>query len=212
MTQEHLRLRISPELRLSSAYEATLIEQLRTIVQHGDARLIKQTLQGEPITKILGGRKTIFLRKPVEQHPDWDFDTGVVRRIEEDERHLTGVALGSETLILPSNHRPPLSLREVVAVVNCRHFEKLPAHIQHLVNLSWRALRQDRTVRSIMLENGVKLFLLTARDDTPELARLEARVSETLQISGLGCVSSDAYEVLQLRKMLNFQDTMRKQD
>jgi len=172
------------------------------------ARLVLHRRLGETIPKICSSRKVAYLRKPVEQHADWTYDLGPIRRIEEDEKHLGGEPLDPETVVLSSQHRPPPGKREVVAVVNCRRFQQFAPHVQWLVNLAWRGLKQGRTLRSISLDNGYNLFLLSSSEDSTDLAKMEKCVSDVLQQTELGYVTGDQYEVDRLKSMLDLRDTV----
>ena len=203
-----LRLRISWNPWLTPGKEVYIINELREMLR-SKAELVEHRRLGEKLLKIIGGGKTAYLRKPTEQHPDWDFDVCLIRRTWKEELSLKGQRLASNAVFFASWHKPPINYREVVAVVNIRKFESLPEHIQHLINIAWMGLKQDRRVRSTALPNGFSLFLLSATDDTPALARMEATVSETFQLTEIGYLSTDRYEINQLKKMLDMKDAIR---
>jgi len=208
-TQLLLRLRISPEIPfLTAPQERWIIQEFEDVIA-GGAQLVKLRIRGEQIVKLVGTNKIAYLRKPAEQNPDWHYDLILIRDIEEDERRLSGEHVAPESVLFPSRHKPSGG-RKSVAVVNCCRFEALPSYVQSLINVAWKALKEGRTVRSIWIGNGVKIFLLTAHQDTPQLAHTEEQVSETLQISEIGYVSSDQYEILQAQKLLNFRDTVKR--
>ena len=203
-----LRLRISWNPWLTSGKEVYIINELREMLRN-KAQLVEHRRLGEKLLKIIGGGKTAYLRKPTEQHPDWDFDVGPIRRTWKDEFSLKGEPLPSNAVFFASWHKPPIPYREAVAVVNIRKFEALPEHIQHLLNIAWMGLKQDRRVRSTALPNGFSLFLLSATDDTPALARMEAAASGAFRSTEIGYVSTDNYEIHQLKKILDLKDAIR---
>ena len=174
-------------------------------------RLYKYRPRGVEIIKLISSEKVAYLQVPAEQHRDWDFDLLLIREIEDYEQHLTGEYVGAEIAILPSQHTPPLDIRFAVAFVNSGRFNKLPDFQKDVVNRAWCALKRGRTLRRIDLEDDRKAFVLCSRPDSPQLAEMERKVSEIFEIFGLGYVSSDAYEILWARKMLNFEDTKGKQ-
>ena len=204
-----LRLRISWNPWLTPYIELSIVNELKEIFKNG-AELVEHRRLGERLLKVIGGGKTAYVRKPTEQHPDWDLDVGPIRRTCKDERALRGEKLASNPICYSSWHKPPLNIREVVAAVDCRKFETLPKHVQHLIDLAWMGLKQDRSLRSIALENGFSLFLLTATQDTRALAQMEQTVSEVFEQCQIGYVSSDQYEVTRLKSMLNLRDMVRQ--
>jgi len=69
-----LRLRISPTIPfLTPDQERCLIREVREMLIDG-ARLALHRRLGETITKICSDRKVAYLRKPVEQHAEWEAD------------------------------------------------------------------------------------------------------------------------------------------
>jgi len=204
-----LRLRISWNPWLTPYIELSIVNELKEIFKNG-AELVEHRRLGERLLKVIGGGKTAYMRKPTEQHPDWDLDVGPIRRTWKEERALRGEKLASNPIFFSSWHKPPLNIREVVAAVDCRKFETLPKHIQHMVNIAWMGLKQDRNLRSTALENGFSLFLLTATQDTRALARMEQTVSEVFEQCQIGYVSSDQYEVSRLKSMLDLRAMVRQ--
>jgi len=208
-SQLALRLRISPGIPfLNPDRERWIFQEFEDMLEKG-TRLVKVRCQGEKITKLCSADKIAYLLEPLEQNADWSYDLGLIREIEEYEKQLIGECVGPGTVLLPSRHRPPLNLREIVVVINSRRYEKFAPHVKYLVDIAWRGLKHRRRLRSIGTDVGYTLFLLSS-ENRRELAKMEEQVSRVLEQTEVGYLTSDRYEVSQLKSMLDLRDTVRQ--
>jgi len=204
-----LRLRISPGIPfLNPDREMWILQECEDMLEKG-TRLVRVRCQGEKITKLCSADKIAYLLEPLEQNADWNYDLGLIREIEEYEKQLVGERVGPGAVLLPSHHRPPLNLRDIVVVINSRRYEQFAPHVKYLVDIGWKGLKQHRKFRSIALDNGYTLFLLSS-ENSRELAKMEEQVSRVLEQTELGYLTADRYEVSQLKSMLDLRDTARQ--
>jgi hypothetical protein len=161
-------------------------------------------LHGERISKLIGAKLTVFVRRPKEIGADWDWDIGVVRKARKDELSLAnfGVRIDPKTTILASGYLSPVRNRQTVVVLRRDAYAQLPQDVKRALNLLWSRLETGRIFEKLLTKR-TGLFLFTAADNRPELQAVEEELSRSLEEYGVGYVSCDEFELNLLRRMLD---------
>jgi hypothetical protein len=98
-----------------------------------------------------------------------------------------------------------LAHHELVVVIRFKVYFKLPSDERDAINFAWADLMHGREIEKKVEGADEALFLVTVIDEKQaNTAVSEEPLSELLQETGVGCLTTDPYEVELARRLPNF--------
>jgi hypothetical protein len=91
---------------------------------------------------------------------------------------------------------------EIIIAVKKKDYDELATHLKQRLNVAWTQLLKGRKIDKTVGSMGERIFLVTVKDDNCCSTLVEEqRLDDALVDTRIGRVSSDRYEVEQVRKM-----------
>jgi hypothetical protein len=145
---------------------------------------------------IVAGGFEFRLRRPECGWWDWD----IVDLMPAVEREVAGVRIEDQIVI----YKPQDVYRgEVAFVVKRRNYRNMALHLKAPISLAWNKIRQGRDVRRVFWNDDVIFLLTPKRQDIISMTEDEVNeLKEALESVDAGCVITDQYELIRIRKMV----------